>query len=263
MSVHTTGGGTHQVLMGVHPFFLMGGGTPSFPTGGIPILPSQVGVLPSFLMRVPPSFLTGDYLDLRSGWEGTPISGQDRGVSHPRSGWGYPHRGIPPVLTWPGMGYSPSPPVQVRNSIACTRYAVGGMPLAFMQGDFLVCIDKLYFQLELVNCVVVLCVDTFRIISLRKVSFKLSQSTIVFNHIKIVLLAWRAFIIKLSKTVADPGFPRGGGANPKGGAPTYYLANFSRKLDENEEFLDQRGGARPSRPSLDPPLKEFNRHLRL
>ena len=27
--------------------------------------------------------------------------------------------------------------------------------------------------------------------------------------------------------VADPGFPRGGGANPKGGAPTYYLANFS------------------------------------
>ena len=34
-------------------------------------------------------------------------------------------------------------------------------------------------------------------------------------------------------TVADPGFPRGGGANPKGGAPTYYLANFSSKLHEN------------------------------
>ena len=55
--------------------------------------------------------------------------------------------------------------------------------------------------------------------------------------------------------MADPGFPRGGGTNPKGGgAPTYYLANFSRKLHENEEILDQRGGARPSRPPLDPPL---------
>ena len=29
-------------------------------------------------------------------------------------------------------------------------------------------------------------------------------------------------------SVADQGFPRGGGTNPKGmGAPTYYLANFS------------------------------------
>ena len=45
-------------------------------------------------------------------------------------------------------------------------------------------------------------------------------------------------------TVADPGFPRGGGANPKGGVPTYYLAKFSRKLHENEEILGQRGGAR-------------------
>ena len=43
-------------------------------------------------------------------------------------------------------------------------------------------------------------------------------------------------------SVADPGFPRGGGTNPKGGAPTYYLANFSRKLHENEEILGQRGG---------------------
>ena len=49
-------------------------------------------------------------------------------------------------------------------------------------------------------------------------------------------------------TVADPGFSRGGGANPKGGAPTYILANFSRKLHENEEILGQRGGAHPSRP---------------
>ena len=37
------------------------------------------------------------------------------------------------------------------------------------------------------------------------------------------------------------------GANPKGGAPTYYLANFSQKLHENEEILGQRGGARVPR----------------
>ena len=55
-------------------------------------------------------------------------------------------------------------------------------------------------------------------------------------------------------SVADPGFPRGGGANPKGEAPTYYLAIFSRKLHENEEILGQRGGTHPSRPPLDPPL---------
>ena len=54
-------------------------------------------------------------------------------------------------------------------------------------------------------------------------------------------------------TVADPGFPRGGGANPKGGAPTYYLANYSRKLHENEEILGQRGAASLALP-LDPPL---------
>ena len=48
--------------------------------------------------------------------------------------------------------------------------------------------------------------------------------------------------------VADLGFPRGGGANPKGGAPTYYLANFSRKLHENEEILGQRGARVPHAP---------------
>ena len=49
--------------------------------------------------------------------------------------------------------------------------------------------------------------------------------------------------------MADPGFPRGGGANPKG-------ANFSQKLHENEEISGQMGGggARPSHLNLDPPL---------
>ena len=49
------------------------------------------------------------------------------------------------------------------------------------------------------------------------------------------------------------GFPEEGALTPEGGAPIYYLANFSRKLHENEEILG-RGGARPSRPPLDPPL---------
>ena len=39
-------------------------------------------------------------------------------------------------------------------------------------------------------------------------------------------------------------FPEKGALTPKGGTPTYYLANFSRKLHENEEILGQRGGAR-------------------
>ena len=43
-------------------------------------------------------------------------------------------------------------------------------------------------------------------------------------------------------------FPEEGTLTPKGGAPTYYLANFFRKLHENEEILGHGGGARPSRP---------------
>ena len=40
--------------------------------------------------------------------------------------------------------------------------------------------------------------------------------------------------------MADPGFPREG-TNPRGWAPTYYLANFFRKLHGNEE-ISGRGG---------------------
>ena len=42
--------------------------------------------------------------------------------------------------------------------------------------------------------------------------------------------------------VADPGFIRGG-APILEGVPTYYLANFSRKLYENEDILSQRGAS--------------------
>ena len=53
-------------------------------------------------------------------------------------------------------------------------------------------------------------------------------------------------------TVAYPGFPRGGGANPKGGAPTYYLANFSQNCMKMKKFWAG-GGASLASP-LDPPL---------
>ena len=57
------------------------------------------------------------------------------------------------------------------------------------------------------------------------------------------------------QAVADPGFPRGGGANsPGGGAPTYDFAKISQKPHEIERIWTPRGGARPLRPPLDPPL---------
>ena len=48
--------------------------------------------------------------------------------------------------------------------------------------------------------------------------------------------------ISMYKTVADPGFPRGRGANsPGGGAPTYDFAKFSQKLHEIERIWTPRG----------------------
>ena len=49
------------------------------------------------------------------------------------------------------------------------------------------------------------------------------------------------------KSVVDPGFPRGGGANSPGGA-TYDFAKFSPKPHEIERIWTSRGGACPSRP---------------
>ena len=60
--------------------------------------------------------------------------------------------------------------------------------------------------------------------------------------------------------VVDPGFSRGGGANPERGAPTYYLTNFSLTLHENKEILAQRGFACPSRLPL--PLRSANGYFR-
>ena len=85
------------------------------------------------------------------GGESTPIPGQDGGYPIPDQD------GVPPTISrmgyhpMAGWGYSLSagwgdPPSQVKtggstpnwNSIACTCYAAGGMPLAFTQEDFLV-----------------------------------------------------------------------------------------------------------------------------
>ena len=54
--------------------------------------------------------------------------------------------------------------------------------------------------------------------------------------------------------VADLGFPRGGGANSPGGAPTYNFAKISQKLHEIERIWTPRGGARPKFYYVDPPL---------
>ena len=48
----------------------------------------------------------------------------------------------------------------------------------------------------------------------------------------------------LSLGVVDPGFPHGGGTNPRGeGAPTYDFAKKSQKLHEVGRILTRRGGA--------------------
>ena len=65
----------------------------------------------------------------------------------------------------------------------------------------------------------------------------------------------RVFYNQVSIPVADPGFPRRGGANPRGGGRQHtILTNFSQKLHENEENLTQRGGRASLRPPLDPPM---------
>ena len=53
--------------------------------------------------------------------------------------------------------------------------------------------------------------------------------------------------------MADPEFPRSGGANPPGeGAPTYHFAKFSPKLHEIERFWTEEGG-RLKFDYVDPP----------
>ena len=106
-------------------------------TGGVPHLRSKVGGTPSqrggTLARsggTPSQVCRGGVPHLRSEVGGYPISGLG-GVPQSGLDGGYP--GYPPTLRWG------TPPRQI--SIASTCYAVGGMPLAFTQEDFLVQTD--------------------------------------------------------------------------------------------------------------------------
>ena len=58
----------------------------------------------------------------------------------------------------------------------------------------------------------------------------------------------------LHSAVADPGFPRGGGANSPGGRQHTNLSIFPKNCMKLKEFGPPGGGARPLRPPLDPPL---------
>ena len=121
--VHHFGGGVggtpSQVWKGLgvpHPRSGRGGGRVSQPKvwmeGGYPI-PGLDGGYP----------IPG--LDRVGGAQGTPSS----------PGWGTSHQqdGVPPCPGQDGGGYLN------WNSMACTCYAAGGMPLAFTQEEFLVC----------------------------------------------------------------------------------------------------------------------------
>ena len=74
-----------------------------------------------------------------NGGIGYHIPGLDKGVPHPRSGWW----GVPPSQDW--IGYPPpptstgwgAPPIR-QCRLGSTCYVKGGMPLAFMQENFLV-----------------------------------------------------------------------------------------------------------------------------
>ena len=131
LSVHTStrGGGT--------PYSPDGGGTPSFPTGEVP---------PSFLMGGTPIQSQWGYPPSQVRTRSTPsqvrMGSSPQGYPHPDLGWLMP----PPPFSRMGIPHAIQVRSEVRtemgtpiwNSIACTCYAAGGMPLAFTQEDFLV-----------------------------------------------------------------------------------------------------------------------------
>ena len=63
--------------------------------------------------------------------------------------------------------------------------------------------------------------------------------------------------VGLYNPVADPGFPRVGGANSPGGAPTYDFAKFPRKLHEIERIRVPGGGGGVPRGPLNPPMQPY------
>ena len=109
----------------------LGGGGTYLPRSGGTYLPGGGGYLLSGLDgRVPTQVWVGGYL-LRSGWGYLPWEG---GGGTYLGRYPLPRIGTPP----PRVG---TPPPH-QNSIACACYAVGGMPLAFTQENFLVSIRR-------------------------------------------------------------------------------------------------------------------------
>ena len=129
--IQPTGGTPSQVQWGGGYHIQLSGGTPSQVWEGYPIqswpegTPSQVqvrGILgypQPGMDGVPPSQNWMGYPTPCQEWMGSPQPGLD---------------GVPPGQNW--MGYPP-----IRQSIASTCYAAGGMPLAFTQEDFLVLLN--------------------------------------------------------------------------------------------------------------------------
>ena len=97
--------------------------------GGVPHPRSEQGVLHPVLARGAPVLARGF----------SPSSPGQEGVLHPRSGWGgTPHPGLDGLTSTLGQDWMGYPPPIRWSSIANTCYAVGGMPLALTQEEFLV-----------------------------------------------------------------------------------------------------------------------------
>ena len=64
-------------------------------------------------------------------------------------------------------------------------------------------------------------------------------------------------------SVADPGFPRGGGTQLPGRRKHTILPNFPKNCMKLKEFGPRGGGARPLRTHLDPPLHVMKAYVLL
>ena len=62
------------------------------------------------------------------------------------------------------------------------------------------------------------------------------------------MLTYRKDNRKTTNQVADPGFPRGRGANPPGGRQHTILPNFLKKCMKLKQISIPSGGSRPSSP---------------
>ena len=160
-------------------------------------------------------------------WEGYPTPGLDGGVSHPWSGWwGVPH---------PRSGWW------------------GGTPFQFWTGGYLFPgLDRGYPIPGLVGG----CTPNHDWMGYTPTMTGWGTPPSLDGIPPPPGIASICYVVG---AVADPGFPRGGGANPKGEVPAYYLANFSRKLHENEEIWGPEGGhtSLTPPPPLDLPLGRY------